>query len=173
MRAAEVKARGFAPGPHQSRRLWDASLSGVFNPTHLMSSAWNRSPPQKMRSRAAGSGGSRAKPWPFSCAPGLCVVAALAACTVGPDYTPPGDSGVPGWKDSEATTPFVAAQSDPDPKWWNAFRDPVLTALIDRAIGGNLDVQQAVLRVVEARQGIVTARARRPAHPVCHRQLHA
>ena len=90
---------------------------------------------------------------------GLCCVAAVAACTVGPDYKPPGDAGVPAWRDPAANGAQITPRADPDPKWWNAFHDPVLTALIDRAIAGNLDVQQAVLRVVEARQGIVTARA--------------
>ena len=33
----KVKARGFAPGPHQSQRLWDASLSGGFDVVRLMS----------------------------------------------------------------------------------------------------------------------------------------
>ena len=35
----------------------------------------------------------------------------------------------------------------------------MLTELIETAIHQNLDVQQAVLRVLEARQGIVTARS--------------
>jgi multidrug efflux system outer membrane protein len=50
-------------------------------------------------------------------------------------------------------------QTDPDPLWWNGFGDPVLTELMQKAIAGNLDLQQAVLRIVEARQGEVTARA--------------
>jgi NodT family efflux transporter outer membrane factor (OMF) lipoprotein len=53
----------------------------------------------------------------------------------------------------------VSQQSDPDPKWWLSFNDPVLSALIQQGLVGNLDVQQAVLRVLEARQGIVAARA--------------
>src|ERR1700722_3661675 len=35
----------------------------------------------------------------------------------------------------------------------------MMTALIERAIKGNLALQQAVLRVIEARQGEVSARA--------------
>ena len=41
--------------------------------------------------------------------------------------------------------------SDPDPRWWRSFADPTLDALIDRAARDNLDLQQAVLRIVEAR----------------------
>jgi outer membrane protein, multidrug efflux system len=90
-----------------------------------------------------------------------CAVAlALAACTVGPDYKPPADPAVPAWRDpSAAAGATVTERTDPDPRWWDSFHDPVLTALISRAIAGNLDLQQAVLRVVEARQSVVTARA--------------
>jgi NodT family efflux transporter outer membrane factor (OMF) lipoprotein len=35
--------------------------------------------------------------------------------------------------------------------WWTAFDDPTLTSLVARALAANLDVQQAVLRVREAR----------------------
>jgi multidrug efflux system outer membrane protein len=53
----------------------------------------------------------------------------------------------------------VSEQANPDPEWWSGFNDPVLTALIVKSIKGNLDLQQAVLRIVEARQGEVSARA--------------
>jgi outer membrane protein, multidrug efflux system len=83
----------------------------------------------------------------------------LSGCTVGPNYELPHASEVPAWKDAAAGGELATPRSDPDPRWWLAFNDPVLSELIDRGIGGNLDVQQAVLRVVEARQGIVAARA--------------
>src|SRR5205814_7264697 len=35
--------------------------------------------------------------------------------------------------------------------WWASFDDPVLTSLVARALAANLDVQQAALRVREAR----------------------
>jgi multidrug efflux system outer membrane protein len=41
--------------------------------------------------------------------------------------------------------------SDPDPRWWRSFADPTLDGLIERAARGNLDLQEAVLRIVEAR----------------------
>lgn len=53
----------------------------------------------------------------------------------------------------------VSEKSNPDPTWWRSFKDPILTTLIQQSIAGNLDLQQAVLRVVEARQGIVIARS--------------
>jgi multidrug efflux system outer membrane protein len=82
-----------------------------------------------------------------------------AACTVGPDFKAPADPAVSEWKDPAARLPFVAATTDPDPKWWSSFNDPTLDDLIGKAIASNLDVQQAVLRVVESRQGIAAARS--------------
>jgi multidrug efflux system outer membrane protein len=87
----------------------------------------------------------------------------LGACTVGPDFVPPKPPDVQSWNDSSAhrTDPNarVSPASNPDPEWWSGFDDPVLTQLEKQAISGNLDLQQAVLRVVEARQNEVAARA--------------
>ncbi len=91
------------------------------------------------------------------------VALVLASCTVGPDFTPPVPSDVPGdaaaFHQSDPADPAVSPAADPDPRWWNTFNDPVLTALIDQAISGNLDLKQAVLRVVESRASVATARA--------------
>jgi multidrug efflux system outer membrane protein len=88
------------------------------------------------------------------------VAVMLAACTVGPNYTPPKPPALPNWHDRSARTGATVTQkTNPDPLWWNRFHDPNLTELMRRAIAGNLDLQQAVYRIVEARQGEVTARA--------------
>ncbi|HEY2399595.1 MAG TPA: efflux transporter outer membrane subunit [Steroidobacteraceae bacterium] len=83
----------------------------------------------------------------------------LSGCTVGPNYEPPRAPDVQAWRAAPAQGELAITRSNPDPKWWLAFDDPILAELIDRGIAGNLDIQQAVLRVVEARQGIVAARA--------------
>jgi NodT family efflux transporter outer membrane factor (OMF) lipoprotein len=83
-------------------------------------------------------------------------IACLGACTVGPNFTAPAPPEIPAWKDSGAT---VSPAMNPDPEWWSGFSDPTLTALMDKAIKGNLTLQQAVLRVIEAQQGEVSARA--------------
>lgn len=49
--------------------------------------------------------------------------------------------------------------TDPDPRWWRSFNDPTLDALIARAARDNLDLQQAVLRIVEARTQVQSAAA--------------
>ena len=92
------------------------------------------------------------------------VIAATAAlclwgCTVGPDYRRPEPPAVPAWKDPAAQGGLANQQSDPDPSWWLSFNDPALAQLIEKGITGNLDVQQAVVRVLEARQSVVAARA--------------
>jgi multidrug efflux system outer membrane protein len=83
----------------------------------------------------------------------------LLGCTVGPNYRPPDPPAVPKWKDQAAQGILADQKSDPDPSWWLSFNDPILTELIDKGIKNNLDVQQAVIRVLEARQSIATARA--------------
>jgi outer membrane protein TolC len=83
----------------------------------------------------------------------------LLACTVGPNYRAPDPPAVPQWKDQAAQGILADRKSDPNPNWWLSFDDPILTDLIEKGIKNNLDVQQAVVRVLEARQSIVTARA--------------
>jgi outer membrane protein, multidrug efflux system len=90
----------------------------------------------------------------------LLLALSLTACTVGPDFKRPNPPDIPAWHET-AVRPnqAISPQSNPDPHWWDQFGDPVLTSLEQQAIAGNLDLQQAVLRVVQAQQGEVTARA--------------
>ncbi len=83
----------------------------------------------------------------------------LCACTVGPNFEPPKPPDSPAWRDRASNDPATDQSTNPNPRWWQQFGDPTLTSLIETAIRGNLDLQQAVLRVVEARQGVVAARA--------------
>ena len=82
----------------------------------------------------------------------------LSACSVGPDYQAPInqiDGGYHGMKAGEASSPLAAS---PRPNWWKSFNDPQLDSLIDRAIGGNLSLQQSVLRIAGAREQLSQAR---------------
>jgi NodT family efflux transporter outer membrane factor (OMF) lipoprotein len=85
----------------------------------------------------------------------------LAGCTVGPDYKGPPKTAAPKTfaslegadvqKAAPAMKP-VATETAPDlAKWWNAFGDPVLDSLIERAVAGNHDLKIAAARVREAR----------------------
>ncbi|MEQ5844392.1 efflux transporter outer membrane subunit [Paraburkholderia megapolitana] len=93
--------------------------------------------------------------------PAFCIV--LCACSVGPDFKPPQAHAPTAWHDiAQPAVPASAAEaqrvtstptvdSDPDPRWWHSFGDPTLDALIERAARGNPDLQQAVLRIAQAR----------------------
>lgn len=80
----------------------------------------------------------------------------LAACkTVGPDYQAPRVETPPTY--AEATT--AAAPGDLS-RWWSRFNDPLLTRLVETALAQNLDLEQAVSRIREARRLEAVAGAR-------------
>jgi NodT family efflux transporter outer membrane factor (OMF) lipoprotein len=91
------------------------------------------------------------------------LTAALAGCTVGPDFLPPDPqlpagsyTGVP-----TAVDPWL--QQPPDPNWWVVFRDPILIDLERRVAAENLDVLTATIRLAESRfQRAVAAAAEFP-----------
>ncbi|WP_236851597.1 TolC family protein [Candidatus Sodalis pierantonius] len=80
---------------------------------------------------------------------------------MGPDYQPPQPSTPSAFNDLRRTdrTASRALAAQPDPKWWRTFNDAQLDSLIDRAIAGNLSLQQAVLRIAGAREQTLQAGA--------------
>ena len=81
---------------------------------------------------------------------------AVAACSVGPDYTPrsAADLGVPPtWSVRAAPTPEDLT------RWWQRFDDPVLGRLVEQAASANLDVAQAIARLRQAREAMIQSRA--------------
>lgn len=85
----------------------------------------------------------------------------LAGCAVGPDYHRPASAapstfmGAPAVLARNVSSAPIAA----DQAWWARFNDPVLSALISRALAQNLDIAQAVARVTQARAGLHDAEA--------------
>jgi NodT family efflux transporter outer membrane factor (OMF) lipoprotein len=84
---------------------------------------------------------------PLSLALAVSTLALLGGCAVGPDYQAPKPA---------LPAAFVAAKDAAGPatnetRWWESFHDPALTALVERAIAGNLDFQIALARLQEAR----------------------
>lgn len=72
----------------------------------------------------------------------------LAGCAVGPDYRQP-EMAVPDkWASVGAMTPASRPELA---QWWTRLNDPLLDALIDEAVAGNLDVATARAKVREAR----------------------
>jgi multidrug efflux system outer membrane protein len=92
------------------------------------------------------------------------LTAALAACKVGPTFTPPQSpvpdqfAGVKSATDA-AAAPIPSAISPPASFWWQEFHDPALDLLEERAAAGNLDLNAAFLRIVEAREQAQSIRA--------------
>src|SRR5277367_2666138 len=100
----------------------------------------------------------------LSLASSLLVLTSLSACTVGPNFTPPTAETPAGWVtqppkggkvDSQVTT-----ESPDTIAWWDAFNDAELTSLIKRAHDSNPDLQQAALRIDEARAQLRSVDAR-------------
>jgi NodT family efflux transporter outer membrane factor (OMF) lipoprotein len=80
----------------------------------------------------------------------LVVSMTLAACAVGPNYTPPRSELVP----FHNLADFSGAKSPsttPLDRWWLGFNDPVLVTLVQRALEQNLDLAAALARVRQAR----------------------
>jgi len=73
--------------------------------------------------------------------------ALLAGCAVGPQYVRPVPDVPAQWS---TTLPATAAAADLS-QWWRQLDDPVLTALVERALSANRDVREAIARIREAR----------------------
>jgi NodT family efflux transporter outer membrane factor (OMF) lipoprotein len=90
--------------------------------------------------------------WPF-------VLAMLMGCAVGPDYAPPDKpQNMDQWHEIMEAG-ILPSEADVG-QWWHHLEDPLLDMLIDRALKGNLDLDQARSRVREARaqRGIASAK---------------
>jgi NodT family efflux transporter outer membrane factor (OMF) lipoprotein len=74
--------------------------------------------------------------------------------TVGPNFTRPAAPTSPAWL--EARSPRVQAGPPRVERWWEIFRDPALTKLVETADAQNLSLRAAGLRVLQAqaRRGI-------------------
>ncbi len=81
----------------------------------------------------------------------------LLGCAVGPEYRRPPVPVPAEW--SHAAQPGVTAAPAALGAWWRTLEDPILDALITRALGGNLDLRIAAARVREARatRGVIGA----------------
>lgn len=85
----------------------------------------------------------------------LVSVLLLAGCVSGPDHTAP-EMALPA-KFSEGGSGSAGDVSSAT--WWTAFRDPRLNGLVDRGLGENLTVLQAIERITAAEAGVTAAGA--------------
>jgi NodT family efflux transporter outer membrane factor (OMF) lipoprotein len=79
----------------------------------------------------------------------LAVMLALAGCTVGPDFVRPKAPVLDQW--SQADGAVLSQKPAERIRWWEAFGDPVLSALVKTAYENNYSLKVAGLRVLEAR----------------------
>jgi outer membrane protein, multidrug efflux system len=84
----------------------------------------------------------------------LCSAAGLG-CAVGPNFRAPQTKVSPVWDGQNVATAALPSKTTIDPvtltAWWQAFKDPTLSSLVERAIRANLDVRQAEARIRQAR----------------------
>ena len=80
----------------------------------------------------------------------LLLSTALAACTVGPDYTAPKTELAPFHNAADASS-AQGHSAPPLDRWWTGFDDPMLVTVVQRALNENLDLDAAFARVRQAR----------------------
>lgn len=81
----------------------------------------------------------------------LPLVAALAACAVGPDYRAPIDAPVALVQSQVPTQAAAFSTASPVAAWWRQFDDPVLDGLVTRALDASPELRVAASRVAGAR----------------------
>jgi NodT family efflux transporter outer membrane factor (OMF) lipoprotein len=79
-------------------------------------------------------------------------VTVLGGCTVGPDFKSPKLNLPPQFVERPATPAEVALTDAQLTRWWTRFDDPTLDRLIEQAITGNIDLQVARQRLIQARE---------------------
>ena len=67
---------------------------------------------------------------------------------VGPDYRPPAAPTQTAW--IAGGNPAVHTDTSPAVRWWDAFDDPVVGYLVERAYAQNLTLEATGLRVLQA-----------------------
>jgi NodT family efflux transporter outer membrane factor (OMF) lipoprotein len=69
----------------------------------------------------------------------------VGGCTVGPDYSEPQLAVPPGYLETQGAGEAQLG------RWWQAFGDAQMSALVDQALRQNLDIEMATARIREAR----------------------
>lgn len=79
----------------------------------------------------------------------------LSGCVVGPNYQAP-NAALPAKFSQGGHAEAANVTLNP---WWEAFRDKKLNGLVAQGMGENLDVQQSLERIIEARAIVIVAGA--------------
>ena len=88
------------------------------------------------------------------------LVAALAGCTVGPNYKRPAVDTPAGLSPRRPTSDAPSGtNSFADLGWWEVFEDPQLTAYVAEALTNNWDIKIAAARVLQAAASLQVTRS--------------
>ncbi|MGF6602994.1 NodT family efflux transporter outer membrane factor (OMF) lipoprotein [Paraburkholderia sp. GAS448] len=83
----------------------------------------------------------------------------ITACAVGPDYVAPTTNLAPFHNRVEANAQHATIPAPHLDTWWTGFNDPMLVAVVERALAQNLDLAAAFARVQQARASASAAGA--------------
>lgn len=82
------------------------------------------------------------------------VLALLSGCSMAPDYRPPETSAPQSYKEVAGWTTATPMDGTPRGNWWEAFNDPVLNDLEDRAAKASPTLAAALARYDQARANV-------------------
>jgi len=89
----------------------------------------------------------------------LGLLALLAGCALGPDYKKPGVEVPTAYKELEGWKIAEPKDAVPKGKWWEVFKDPVLSGLIEQVAVSNQELKAAEARYRAARSQVSVARS--------------
>jgi outer membrane protein, multidrug efflux system len=88
----------------------------------------------------------------------LAIAVLLSGCAIGPNYKRPTVNVPTDYRGAMPAQPATVASLGSE-KWWDVYREPVLTQLIHTALQQNYDVRIAATRVLEAQDQLGIVRA--------------
>lgn len=81
-----------------------------------------------------------------------CSVLSLSGCVLGPDFTSPTAKLPERWGPVASEAGHSASvESAVDPRWWDRFADPQLSALVQEALDSSFDLQLSASRLEQSR----------------------
>jgi NodT family efflux transporter outer membrane factor (OMF) lipoprotein len=91
--------------------------------------------------------------------PAFCLLLALTACAVGPNYEKPPVETPTAYKEAGDWVKANPADAAPKGEWWKVFQDPVLDGLMERVSVSNQSLKAAEARYRQATAAVQSARA--------------
>ncbi|MDU6439480.1 MULTISPECIES: efflux transporter outer membrane subunit [Enterobacterales] len=104
---------------------------------------------------------------PLSAVAAVLAITLISGCTVGPDFKRPTAEAPNDWttwrSGDAALHALPGGTAVSDNQWWKRYNDPVLSALVDKALTASPDIRSATLRFASARaQQQITASQQTP-----------